>query len=238
MHKLLFSLSLFLIVAQLFFMVLLNFYESQFLNMGLSLANHKVQQEFDQQYERLEKNNLFKETKELIQIIIPNVDAQLRSIREVVKEEFAQALEQHKNQEFSLSDYKKVNLDIQLLLTDMNYARSYCQSSIKKTLIGLRRDLNIVFGSNSLVLVLVLVFFSRKQTSRLGLKISWIVVLAVLLSTFLYFTSQNWLYTLLMNSYYGYIYVTFMFFNFLLLSDVVFNKGEFIMTLIFSDTSS
>lgn len=232
MRKLLIFVCLFLFLGQAFILVMLNFYENQFLNVGLSLGNYKIQAELDEKFNSIQEHKLYQKSRNILKNYIPKIDSQIESIKTIIKEEFYKAIQKHQNNEYSLSDYQKVDFEVVSLLTDMNYVRSYLESQIKKTLIALRRDLNIVFGSNILVLLLVFIFCISKQESKIGIKLSVTVLLTILASTFFYFYSQDWFYTILMNSYYGYTYTFVMLIHFLLMSDIIFNKGRIIMAFL------
>ncbi|MEM7430427.1 MAG: hypothetical protein AAF351_00680 [Pseudomonadota bacterium] len=91
----------------------------------------------------------------------------------------------------------------------------------------LRQDIRIFTGSNAAVFLLLLAisFLKPRAVTHLFLP-GILLVISTLVCSYFYIFEQNWLLTIIHNSYVGYAYLGWLGFVFLLLLDIVFNRGR------------
>lgn len=91
----------------------------------------------------------------------------------------------------------------------------------------LRRDIRIFAGSNLGVFVLLLFTSFLKPRATTHLFLPGILLFAsTLICTYFYLFEQNWLMTIIHSSYLGFAYLAWLAAVFLLLCDIVFNRGR------------
>ena len=91
---------------------------------------------------------------------------------------------------------------------------------------NLRNDIRIFSGCNSvLFLFLLILSFTRPKTLKALFVPTMLLLLATVISTSIYLFGQNWIYTLLSDSYMGYGYLIYVTVIFLFLCDIAFLEG-------------
>ena len=131
------------------------------------------------------------------------------------REKYSQNLKQ--GFEFKLGSLKSMNER----LTDF-MKHKYMEVSTE-----LKRDIRIFTGSNAVIFFLLLIISFLKPQAIKHLFLPGILLFtATSICTFFYLFEQNWLLTIIYNNYYGFAYLGFVGFVFLLLCDIAFNKGR------------
>jgi len=231
MKKVLMILALTLSLVQITMIITINFFENEFIAISLRVANHKVQNELDQEYERMNDNKLLQFGKRIASDYIQNLDDKLEEVKNLVKLESNKLMiEAHAG----LLDYQDVSIvafDLSKFIQNSEFASIYFRSYLLKSLKALRNDLNMMLGTNIFILIVLMFNAVKNYETKLGRGLSWIALTSVILSSFIYFLGQNWLYTLLMNSYYGFIYSVLIGFIFLVLVDLSFNRSRVVKTI-------
>ena len=106
------------------------------------------------------------------------------------------------------------------------------EQKYQQTLEQLRRDVRIFSFSNSVLFLLVALAAWRSEGRRRTLFMPAVLLLVSTgYLTFCYVFKQNWLYTLLFNDYFGWLYLFWVTLLFLFLCDVAFNKCRVTRTL-------
>lgn len=89
----------------------------------------------------------------------------------------------------------------------------------------LKRDVRIFTGSNALIfLMLLIISFLKPQAIKHLFLPGILLFTATSVCSFIYVFEQNWLLTIIYNNYYGFAYLGFVGFVFLILCDIAFNK--------------
>ncbi len=91
----------------------------------------------------------------------------------------------------------------------------------------LKRDIRIFTASNALVFILLLLvsFLKPQAITHLFLP-GVLLVVSTLICSYFYIFEQNWLLTIIQNSYLGFAYLAWLGAVFLFLCDIVFNRGR------------
>ncbi|MEO8104337.1 MAG: hypothetical protein ABI790_17620 [Betaproteobacteria bacterium] len=91
----------------------------------------------------------------------------------------------------------------------------------------LTREFRIFTGTNAFVFALLgLAAYLKPAAGLQLLPATVILVLAALINACLYFFKQNWLHTLVFSNYVGLAYVAYMAVVFVVLCDIIFNRGR------------
>lgn len=230
MKKALVILSIILVLVQLSILTTINFLEKEFITTSITIGNDKVQEELDNDYDRF--NKLFQFSKNISSNYIEDLDKKLEALKDFVKSEMDKLTREINSGVIDYREIEDVEFDLLKLIEDKEFAVIYFKSHLIRSLKSLRNDLNIMFCTNILILSIIIVIALKSDENKIGAGLSWIALASVLISSLIYFFEQNWLYSLLMNSYYGYIYAVLVGIIFLILVDIAFNRGRVIGNLL------
>jgi len=220
-------------IVQLLVVITLNNYERQFIQLSVKIANDKIQNKIDDNYENMKESKLIQMTG-LANKDIDFVERKLNELKDIVVD-VSQIVA--KEIESGIVE-TEVNTEIEFkfleLIRDKEYAKSYFKASMKKSFMSLKNELNIVFGTNILALGILLIIAFRNYKHNIGKRLSWITLTSVIVTSSIYFLNQNFLYTLLMNSHSGFGYSLFLGSMILILAEIGINRGRIIGHIITS----
>lgn len=117
--------------------------------------------------------------------------------------------------------------DIALLQAANDRIVDFIHSSYMDVATELKRDIRIFTASNAAVfLLLLLVSFLKPQAITHLFLPGIFLAISTLICSYFYIFEQNWLLTIIHNSYLGFAYLAWLGVVFLFLCDVVFNRGR------------
>jgi hypothetical protein len=91
----------------------------------------------------------------------------------------------------------------------------------------LTREFRIFMGTNAIVFALLAVAtLARRQAGLHLVPPAIVLVVAAILTAYLYLFSQNWLHTIVFNDYVGFAYVAYLSVAFFFLCDILFNRAR------------
>ena len=232
MRRFLLYISIFLLLPQLFILITLTLMGDDFLKLSLEVANEKIQTTLEHEINEIENNSLFRLGKKILSEEIKDIDSEIDSLKYTVKQESKQLLDELNSERISLSKVHYLPFSITKVFTDEEYCKDYIRGHLVKSIKNLKRDLIIVFGTNTLTLLLVFLVLLKFPATKVISTLSWIGIISVILSSACYFLGQDWLYRILMDAYLGYMYSAFVGVIFLLLCDIRFNRGGVILSIL------
>lgn len=107
------------------------------------------------------------------------------------------------------------------------------RSQYLQTAGSLLREFRIFSGANAIVFVLLLVAALRKPAAGLHfLPAAAVLLLAAVLTAYLYLFNQDWLHTLVFSDFVGLAYLGYLGLAFAFLSDILFNRGQVTVGLV------
>ncbi len=110
---------------------------------------------------------------------------------------------------------------------------TFIEGKYTETLSELRRDFRVFSGVNSVAFLTVFLALLFKHRARVHLLLpSTLLILSALISIYFYIFQQNWFFTLLHGSYWGFAYAVYMGVIFIFLLDIVVNKGRVTTTIL------
>jgi hypothetical protein len=119
------------------------------------------------------------------------------------------------------------NSNIALLNAANEKVSNFIHSSYMDVATELKRDIRIFTASNAVVFILLLLVSFLKPQAITHLFLPGILLLvSTLICSYFYIFEQNWLLTIIQSSYLGFAYLAWLGVVFLLLCDVVFNRGR------------
>lgn len=111
--------------------------------------------------------------------------------------------------------------------------KMFIQGKYTETLAKLLQDIRIFSGANTVAFVIVVLVLILKHGARVHLVVpSALLILSALVSIYLYVFQQNWFFTFIHGSYWGYGYALYMAVIFGFLLDIVLNNGRVITGLL------
>ena len=119
------------------------------------------------------------------------------------------------------------NTNIILLQAANEQVSSFIHATYMDVATELKRDIRIFTASNALVFILLLLvsFLKPQAITHLFLP-GVLLVVSTLICSYFYIFEQNWLLTIIQNSYLGFAYLAWLGAVFLFLCDIVFNRGR------------
>jgi hypothetical protein len=119
------------------------------------------------------------------------------------------------------------NTNIALLQAANEQISSFIHSTYMDVATELKRDIRIFTASNAVVFILLLlVSFSKPQAITHLFLPGVLLAVSTLICSYFYIFEQNWLLTIIFNSYLGFAYLAWLGVVFLFLCDIVFNRGR------------
>ena len=104
---------------------------------------------------------------------------------------------------------------------------SFIHSTYMDVATELKRDIRIFTASNATVFILLLLVSFLKPQAITHLFLPGVLLAAsTLICSYFYIFEQNWLLTIIQNSYLGFAYLAWLGVVFLFLCDIVFNRGR------------
>lgn len=98
---------------------------------------------------------------------------------------------------------------------------------------NLKNDLRIFSGINAaLFFLLSLIFFIKKRIDKEVLLPCFLILSSALLSSLLYIFGQDWIYVMVYNKYLGFGYIIYVSIIFMMLLDIVYNKGQITLAIL------
>jgi len=225
LKKYLFIIIGLLLLVQFTLVCSVNIFQDAIVSKASSLANKKIQNNLDQEINKVKNLEIYKYTKKLIPREFEDWEEITSGLKDVVLKESELISDLMRNEALSIGDIHQPEFDFKKLITNKIYAKDYIKGQLAKSVLSLKRDINIVLVTNSLVLLLCLISLKNSKIKN-PVKLSCTIMAAVILTSLIYVFHQNWVYTILMNSYYGYFYVLLIFIVILFLLDLNFNKGS------------
>ncbi len=213
MKKLLLLIITILSLVQIIIVLSINVLEKEFINLLLVVIHNKIQHDIDEKVK---------------------IGSSAEVIKNVIEKEFNQI------QVVGISPFnynEEIVFDWVKLIRNKKYPAQYFHYYLSKSLYSLKRDLNIIFGTNIITLFLLFIVAYKSYHNKIGQKLSWVILISVICSTSFYFFSQNWLFTILLNNYYGFSYLIIFSIISLIMMDIAFNKGK-VVSHLFSEMTS
>ena len=117
--------------------------------------------------------------------------------------------------------------DIVLLHAANEQISNFIHSTYMDVAADLKRDIRIFTASNATVFILLLLVSLLKPQAITHLFLpALLLTISTLICSYFYIFEQNWLLTIINNSYLGFAYLTWLGVVFLFLCDIVFNRGR------------
>ena len=117
--------------------------------------------------------------------------------------------------------------DIVLLQAANDQITDFIHSSYMDVATELKRDIRIFTASNAAVFILLLLVSLLKPQAITHLFLPAVLLaVSTLICSYFYIFEQNWLLTIIHNSYLGFAYLGWLGFVFLFLCDIIFNHGR------------
>lgn len=226
MKNLLLAISSIFLLSQIAILISINFFENEFLKYSLLAANKKVEIELDNRYEQLNSDSKFSWGKKIAGLLVKNVDDKILKAKDFITDETENILKDFNAGHLIFDVEKNVEFDIFKIISNRDYASKYFRSQLLKSIDTLRNDLNILFGSNILMLFFIIILTLKSQKSKAALRLAWLALIAVVVSTILFVISKDWLYSILLNSSLGYVYIAILLLIFIILIELVVNRGR------------
>ena len=119
------------------------------------------------------------------------------------------------------------NTNIALLQAANEQISSFIHSTYMDVATELKRDIRIFTASNAAVFILLLLISFLKPQAMMHLFLPGVLLgVSTLVCSYFYIFEQNWLLTIIHNSYLGFAYLAWLGIVFLFLCDIVFNRGR------------
>lgn len=119
------------------------------------------------------------------------------------------------------------NTNIALLQAANEQVSSFIHSTYMDVATELKRDIRIFTASNAAVFILLLLVSFLKPQAMMHLFLPGVLLaISTLICSYFYLFEQNWLLTIIHNSYLGFAYLAWLGVVFLFLCDIVFNRGR------------
>lgn len=119
------------------------------------------------------------------------------------------------------------NTNIALLQAANEQISSFIHSTYMDVATELKRDIRIFTASNAAVFILLLLVSFLKPQAIVHLFLPGVLLaVSTLVCSYFYLFEQNWLLTIINNSYLGFAYLAWLGIVFLFLCDVVFNRAR------------
>lgn len=119
------------------------------------------------------------------------------------------------------------NTNIVLLQAANEQISSFIHSTYMDVATELKSDIRIFTASNAAVFILLLLVSFLKPQAMMHLFIPGVLLaISTLICSYFYIFEQNWLLTIIHNSYLGFVYLAWLGVVFLFLCDIVFNRGR------------
>ena len=121
----------------------------------------------------------------------------------------------------------RLNANVAVLQVTNEQASRLIHGSYMDVVTELKRDIRIFTASNGLAFLLLLLVSFLKPAARLHLFVpGMLLALSTLVCSWFYIFEQNWLLTIIHNSYVGLAYVAWLGVVFAFLCDIVLNRGR------------
>jgi hypothetical protein len=119
------------------------------------------------------------------------------------------------------------NTNIALLQAANEQISKFIHSTYMDVATELKRDIRIFTGSNAAVFILLLLVSLMKPQAIAHLFLPGaLLAVSTLICSYFYIFEQNWLLTIIQNSYLGFTYLGWLGVAFLFLCDIVFNRAR------------
>ena len=119
------------------------------------------------------------------------------------------------------------NTNIALLQAANEQVSSFIHSTYMDVATELKRDIRIFTASNAAVFILLLIVTFLKPQAITHLFLPGVLLaVSTLICSYFYIFEQNWLLTIIHNSYLGFAYLAWLGVVFLILCDIIFNRGR------------
>lgn len=120
-----------------------------------------------------------------------------------------------------------LNSDLALLQAANERITNFIHSTYMETAAELKRDVRIFTASNAAVFMLLLLVSFLKPQAMMHLFLPGVLLaVSTLVCSYFYVFEQNWLLTIIHNSYLGFAYLGWLGVVFLFLCDIVFNRAR------------
>lgn len=126
---------------------------------------------------------------------------------------------------------QRIRTSMQLQILSLEDAKSrlidFSQAKYMEIVVKLTSDVRIFLGANAVIfLLLFITSFLKPVAIRHLLLPGGLMLVSTVICSYFYLFEQNWLYTIIYNDYTGYSYIGYLFFVFILLCDIAFNKAR------------
>jgi hypothetical protein len=206
-------------------------------SFAADFIDHEVSELIDSRIDGFElpasDNTLSQIASALYQQNQQDVDRLKAALKDGAHEKMADALAQIRDMDCECRDkYAQVLADgfefnIALLQLANDRIVDFIQGTYMEVVAELKHDIRIFTGTNTgIFLLLLLVSFLKPRAIAHLFLPGALLALATLVCTYFYIFEQNWLLTIIYGDYLGFAYLAYLGVVFLVLCDIVFNKGR------------
>lgn len=226
MRKTLILTSSLLLLIHLIFVFLINSNSKLLLNLSAEFIEYKVTTEFDSKIKKVKTNKYYKLSNSILSNVVEKSDDKILSTEETIKEEIHNVANHIASMSFVDQGKTFDSFNLLRALEDKEYLKECVKFQYFKTLNNLLKDVNILLLTNSLSLLLGLLASYFKGNIPIVMKLSWILISTVIISSLFYVFSQNWFYSIIMNKYYSFLYSAIQLIVGLFLLNIILNKSR------------
>lgn len=226
MRKIILTVSIALMVLHLVFLIVLNSKRNFIIDISSGFVQYQIEENLRMEFKKVKSSGLYNAVKSKYGESFDAIEERLEYKAQAIQDEIPDLIDEIKldNGKSKISIIEKV--DLRRLYIDRKYFLDWIRFKFDSILRELKTDLSIFLSTNLIVFIVLLAVNADKGRSDKVKMISFAVILSVLVSSSIYLFSQNWFFSLIFNSYYGYSYSILLLFVLGFLLDIGLNKSR------------
>jgi len=232
MRKIIIAVSVIVIVSHAILLTILNFRSDLIIDKTSEFIRYQIDKNLSQEITKTKSNKFFQAAKSLLGKYVNDIDENLDFFEETLNKEIPVLISELKDAKGKIQMPIFEPSDFTRLFHDKLYFKDWLRYKYVKTLRELRIDLNIFLLTNLIVFLMICIVNINKEQSDTVKLFSTLSIIAVVISSLIYIFNQNWFYSIVLNSYFGYSYSLIILIIFGILANISFNKGKFIKKLL------